>query len=85
MKLTVEMDVSQEVWIEHKCGHKMIYNGKAWTFEGPPIVMTPRIIWFMNTLQEIWKEFKRRDDTSERKQRNQSSSQLEVVIDANNR
>jgi hypothetical protein len=38
---------------------KMIFD-KAWSIEGN-VLLTPRIIWFMNALQELSKEYKRRD------------------------
>lgn len=35
----------------------------AWKIDGP-MSLTPRVIWFMNAIQEISKEFKRRDNAA---------------------
>lgn len=38
----------------------MTFKG-AWTFEGPAPELTPRLIWFMNAIQDLSREYRRRN------------------------
>lgn len=45
----------------------LIY-GNSWKFEGETPEFSPRLIWFMNAIQDLSKEFKRRNrESNERK------------------
>lgn len=41
---------------------------KAWKIEGD-MELTPRLIWFMDKVQELNKEFKRRDNDNKYKEK----------------
>lgn len=58
MKITVELDVPNEVFNEH--GRPKLIFERSWTFEGP-VIMKPRTIWFMNALQDLIREYSRRE------------------------
>ena len=55
------MIIQVTMWNTENEEIKLILNGnKGWTTEGN-VKLTPRVIWFMNTLQEICKEFRVKD------------------------
>lgn len=57
MKITIELRDS----IDPKDTTYLIYDRNVWRVEGPPLEMRARIIWLMHSVQDLTREFKRRN------------------------